>query len=92
MKYVNIFRQASGADTIQASWEMFQKLGLPDNAEKAYAAADGKTYVIITDGVVDATQVLSFAPFFEEMTVLPVVEIDDAWAGSAAAAIANLSS
>ncbi len=90
MRYLTSFRLAPGTENSLAGWDMFQKLGMPPNALAAYAGIDGKTFVAINDGEIDTTFLMSFTPFYDQVTVLPVVEVDETWVAAAGAAVANL--
>ena len=58
---------------------MFQKAGLPPGTEATWAATDGKTFINVVDtDVPDMTTSATYAPFFEDTTVIPVVALDDA--------------
>jgi len=80
MKYVVISRLAPGVANAQKALEVFSKAGLPPGTETVWAGTDGKTFVNVVDSDTPDTQAAStYAPFFEETTVLPVVPLDDAW-------------
>jgi hypothetical protein len=80
MKYVVISRLAPGVANAQKALEVFSKAGLPPGTETVYAGTDGKTFVNVVDSDTPDIQAAStYAPFFEETTVLPVVPLDDAW-------------
>jgi hypothetical protein len=92
MKYAVISKLAPGIDNARKALEVFGKVGLSPETESAWAALDGKTFVIFVDqqqDVPDMMASLSFAPFFEESTVIPVVPLDDTWLKTIQAAQAN---
>ena len=90
MKYVTIFKLAPGTDKARKALEVFGKVGVPDGTEATWAAADGKTFITVveTDNP-DMTVASTYAPFFEETTIFPVVPLDDAWLESQRAAELN---
>jgi hypothetical protein len=70
--------------------EVFTKAGLPPGTEATWAATDGKTFMnIVETDAPDMTASATYAPFFEETTVIPVVALDDAWINAIQAAQAN---
>ena len=80
MKYVVISRLAPGVDGARKAFEVFLKAGLPAGTESVWAGADGKTFInIVESESPDITTASTYAPFFEESTVIPVVAVDDAW-------------
>ena len=90
MKYVVISRLAPGTENARQALEVFTKTGLPPGTETTYAASDGKTFINIVDADVPDTQAAStYAPFFEETTVIPVVPLDDTWMQAIQAAQSN---
>jgi hypothetical protein len=55
-------------------------VGLPPGTEGTWAAADGKTFVnIVETDAPDTVAAATYAPFFDETTIIPVVPMDDAW-------------
>jgi len=69
---------------------VFTKSGLPPGTETTWAAVDGKTFINIVDTDLPDIQAAStYAPFFEETTVIPVVALDDAWMQAIQAAQSN---
>ena len=90
MKYVVISRLAPGVDNSRKALEVFMKAGLPPGTEATWAATDGKTFInIVETDSPDMTAAATYAPFFEETTVIPVVALDDAWMNAIQAAQAN---
>ena len=80
MKYVVISRLAPGIDTARKALEVFQKAGLPTGTESSWAGADGKTFIsVVESDTVDILTSSTYAPFFDESTIIPVVPLDDAW-------------
>ena len=80
MKYVVISRLAPGTGNSRQALDVFTKNGLPAGTEATYAATDGKTFInIVETDAPDITGAATYAPFFEETTVIPVVPLDDAW-------------
>ena len=80
MKYIVISRLAPGADNARQALAVFGKAGLPPGSEATYAGTDGKTFVNIVDtDAPDITAAATYAPFFQDSTVIPVVPVDDAW-------------
>jgi len=89
MKYVGITRLAGGVDNVKASFEAFGRIGLPENTQ-TFAGVDGKTFISIIDGDPDLVNSMTFGPFCDDVTIIPVVDIDDAWIAAATAAFGNL--
>jgi len=89
-KYVTIARLAPGVDNVKKSFEVFGRIGATANSQN-YAAADGKTFVsIVETDQPDMVTQMTFAPFLEEVTIIPVVDMDDAWVAAVTAAFGNL--
>ena len=90
MKYVVINRLAPGIDNSRKALEVFTKVGLPEGSEAIWAGTDGKTFInIVETDAPDITTAATYAPFFEETTVIPVVAMDDAWLQALQAAQSN---
>ena len=90
VKYVLISRLAPGIDNARKALEVYGKAGMPSGTESPWAGTDGKTFVsIIEQDVPDTVLSATYAPFFEEATVIPVVPLDDAWLKAIQAAQAN---
>jgi hypothetical protein len=90
MKYVVINRLAPGIDNARKALEVFTKVGLPDGTEGTWAATDGKTFInIVETDTPDTATTATYAPFFEETTIIPVVAMDDAWMQALLAAQSN---
>jgi len=90
MKYVVISRLAPGIDNARKALEVYSKAGLPPGTESVWAGTDGKTFVNVVDAETpDITAASTYAPFFEETTVLPVVPLDDSWLEAIRTAQAN---
>ena len=90
MKYVVISRLAPGVENTRKALEVFQKAGLPAGSEATWAGSDGKTFVNIVEAdTPDMVGAQTYAPFFEQTTVIPVVPLDDAWMQSILAAVNN---
>jgi len=93
MKYVVISRLAPGVENARKALEVYMKAGLAPGTEAIYAATDGKTYVNIVESAdgdaVDMVTSYTYAPFFEQTTVIPVVAVDEAWLQAVQAASAN---
>jgi hypothetical protein len=80
VKYIVISRLAPGTANARQALEVYGKVGLPPGSEATWAGTDGKTFVnIVESDAPDITAASTFAPFFEETTVIPVVPLDDAW-------------
>jgi hypothetical protein len=92
MKYVSIVRLAPGVDNVKRAFEVFGKHGATEGTEVLYAGIDGKTFVTISDGDdPDMAGTSTYAPFFESSTVIPVVDVDEAWTTAIMTAITNMS-
>ena len=90
MKFIVISRLAPGVDNARKALEVFQKAGLPPGAEATWAATDGKTFInIVESDAYDITTSATYAPFFEETTVMQVVPVDGAWMEAIQAAQSN---
>jgi Domain of unknown function (DUF3303) len=90
MKYIVISKLAPGTENARKALEVYGKAGLPPGTEATWAGTDGKTFVnIVETDVPDIQAASTFAPFFEETTVIPVVPLDDAWMKAIQAAQSN---
>jgi hypothetical protein len=90
MKYVAIFRLAPGVENARKSLEVFMKAGSAQGTQALYASGDGKTFVVIIESdTIDMVSSYTYAPFWESSTVIPVVDVDDAWLQAIHAAMAN---
>jgi hypothetical protein len=91
MKYVVISKLAPGVENTRKALDVFKKVGLPAGTEAIWAAPDGKTFInIVETDSPDMTSAATYAPFFIENTVIPVVAADANWLEAMEAAIANL--
>jgi hypothetical protein len=91
MKFISISHLAPGVDSVKQAFELFGQLGAPDGTQALYASPDGKTFVLIVEADdYDMVRSASYAPFFDAVTVIPVVDVDDAWTNSMIEAIANM--
>jgi hypothetical protein len=80
VKYVVIGRLAPGVENSRKALEVYLKAGLPQGTEAIYAATDGKTFInIVESDEPDIVASYTYAPFFEEQKVMPVVAIDETW-------------
>jgi hypothetical protein len=92
MKYIVITKLAPGTENARQALEVYGKAGLPAGTETTWAGIDGKTFVnVVETDAPDIQATSTFAPFFEETTVIPVVPLDDAWMKAIQAAQANWS-
>jgi hypothetical protein len=90
MKFVVISRLAPGVENARQALEVFMKAGVPEATEATYAAADGKTFInIVETDMPDMVLSSTYAPFFEDSKVIPVVPLDEAWLQSIQTAQAN---
>lgn len=90
MKYIVISRLAPGTENSRRALEVFTKAGLAPGTEATWAGTDGKTFINIVEAdVPDMTTSATYAPFFEETTVIPVVPVDDTWMKTIQAAVSN---
>jgi hypothetical protein len=90
MKYVVISRLAPGVENARKALEVFTKAGLPPGTEATWAGSDGKTFInIVETDAPDMTGAATYAPFFEETTIIPVVPVDGAWIEAIQAAQSN---
>jgi len=89
MKYVVISTLSPGTDNAKAALAVFVKSGVASGTQATLAAIDGKTFVnIIESDTPDVANSATFAPFFDSVTVLPVVDVDDAWMAAIQQAVA----
>ena len=80
MKYVVISRLLPGVDNAKHAFTVFGKVGLQAGTVSSYAGTDGKTFInIIEADEPEMTISATYAPFFEKLKVIPVVDLDDAW-------------
>lgn len=87
MKYVSISKLAPGTENSRKALEVFLKAGPPPGTQTLYARLDGKTFVnLIETDDVDIASAMTFAPFFEETTLMQVVEVNEAWLDAVKAA------
>lgn len=90
VKYVGILRLAPGVENTRKALEIFMKAGSAQGTQALYASADGKTFVVIIESdTIDMVSSYTYAPFWEDNTVIPVVDVDDAWLQAIQAAQAN---
>jgi len=90
VRYVVISRLAPGVENARRAREVFAKVGLPPGTEALWAGTDGKTFIsVVETDVPDTTTAATYAPFFEETSVIPVVAVDDAWMQAIQTAEAN---
>jgi hypothetical protein len=90
VKYIQIGRLAPGIDNARKALEVFGKVGELPGTESTWASADGKTFVSLLEiDSPDMTTIATYAPFFEELTVFPVVPLDEAWMTAAQTAVSN---
>jgi hypothetical protein len=91
MKYITTLRLAPGVKNVKRAFEVFGRVGNAAGMHALYAGIDGKTFItIIETDDPDMVTAATYAPFFESVTVVPVVDVDDAWMNNMAAAIENL--
>jgi hypothetical protein len=90
VKYVVISRLAPGVENARKALEVFMKAGLAPGTEATWAGTDGKTFInIVESDAPDMTVSATYAPFFEQVTVIPVVPVDGAWMEAIQAAQSN---
>ena len=90
MRYVVISKLAPGVDNSRQALGTFLKAGLSPGTEATYAGTDGKTFInIIETDAPDMVTSASYAPYFESVTVVPVVAVDGAWLEAVQAAQDN---
>jgi len=89
VKYVVISRLNPGTDNAKAALAVFSKTGSPPGTEALLAGVDGKTFItIVEEDTPDMANAATYAPFFESVTVIPVVPVDDAWMAAIQSAVA----
>jgi hypothetical protein len=90
MKYVVIARAAPGVENQRKALEVFLKAGPAPGSQGLLAGADGKTYIdFVESDEPDMVTALTYAPFFDEFEVIPVVSVDQTWLQAVQAAQAN---
>jgi Domain of unknown function (DUF3303) len=90
VKYIVISKLAPGTDNARQALQVFTKTGLAPGTEATWAGSDGKTFVnIVETDAPDMTTSATYAPFFEETTVIPVIPVDDAWMKAIQTAVSN---
>jgi hypothetical protein len=91
MKYVVISKLAPGTDNAKKAFAVFGKVGTGE-ASSVMAATDAKTFInIVESDSPDMTVSVTYAPFFESTTVIPVVDIDADWIKAVQTAMGNWS-
>ncbi len=78
MKYVVISHLVPGIDNQLQGFKIFSEVGPPPGAEAVWAGVDGKTIIVVIDEP-NLEQTLTYGPFFQDVTVIPVVDLDDAY-------------
>ncbi len=90
MKYVVISKLLPGVDTAKQAFAVFGKVGVGEQTIATYAGTDGKTFInVVETDAPDMTVSVTYAPFFESTTIIPVVDVDDAWIKAVQAAMGN---
>lgn len=91
VKYISISHLAPGVENVKRAFEVFGQVGTPDATQALYASPDGKTFVLIVEADdYDLVRSATYAPFFDEVTVIPVVDVDETWTNSILQAIENM--
>ena len=91
MKYILISRLAPGVESVTKAFETFGQVGTAEGTQALYASTDGKTFVTVLESdEPDMARIATYGPFMEEVTVIPVVDVDDAWMAAMTTAIANI--
>jgi hypothetical protein len=78
VKYIIISHLVPGTEAGLEGFKVFSKVGNPPGADATWAGVDGKTFVVVTDEP-DLERALAYSPFFQDVTVIPVVPLDDAY-------------
>lgn len=91
MKYIGKVRLAPGVDNVKQAFEVFGKIGMAEGTQALYAGTDGKTFFTLTEtDDPDLVSAATYAPFFESVEIMPVVDVDEAWMTAMAQAIENM--
>ena len=91
MKYVTTVRLAPGVENVKQAFEVFGRVGSAEGTQALYAGTDGKTFIVVIEAdEPDMVNAATYAPFFESTTVMPVVDVDEAWMSAMATAIGNM--
>lgn len=91
MKYIGKVRLAPGVDNVKKAFEVFGKTGTAEGTQALYAGTDGKTFFTLTEtDNPDMVSSATYAPFFESVEIMPVVDVDEAWMTAMAQAIENM--
>jgi hypothetical protein len=90
VKYMTISKLVPGIDNARKALEVYGNVGGMPGTESMWAATDGKTFIsLVETDTPDMTTAATYAPFFEEQTVLPVVPLDETWMKAAQTALSN---
>jgi hypothetical protein len=90
MRYVVISTLCPGVDNARQALAAFIKAGVGPGTEATWAGTDGKTFINIVEAdEPDMAISATYAPFFEKVTVIPVVAVDGAWMEAIQTAVAN---
>ena len=88
MKLIITQHVATGTDSATTCWDLFQKYGGTPDITSLYFGVDGKTAVAIVEtDELDMVTAMTYGPFFDHVTVLPVVDVDEAYAAATNAAV-----
>ncbi len=91
MKYVLISHLAPGPESVKRAFEVFGRVGAAEGTQALYAATDGKTFITVVEADEhDMERIATYGPFFDQVTVLPVVDVDEAWMEAMGRAMDNL--
>lgn len=91
MKYISTLRLAPGVDNVKRAFDVFGKVGNAPGTQALYAGTDGKTFIVLTESdAPDMTSAATYAPFFDSVSIMPVVDVDEDWINAMTAAIANM--
>lgn len=81
MKLIITQHLAPGVDAATNCWELFQKFGGTPGITALYFGVDGKTGVAIVEtDELDMVTAMTYGPFWDQVTVLPVVDVDESFA------------
>lgn len=66
-------------------------MNVAGRTQALYAGTDGKTFYTLTEtDNPDLVSAATYAPFFESVEIMPVVDVDEAWMTAMAQAIENM--
>lgn len=88
MKLIITQHLVADPESATTCWQLFEKFGGTPDITELYFGVDGKTCVAIVDtDELDMVTALTYGPFLDQVTVLPVVDVDEAYAAACNTAV-----